>query len=61
MEVTANYFETTFDRLCAGVAEEDSIGKCARDQFIGQLFARLGVIEIGGMPQAVRLFRQCID
>ena len=31
MEVAANSFEATFNRLGAGVAEEDAIGECTGD------------------------------
>ena len=59
--VLARHLDRALDRLGAGIREEDRVGECQLDQSLRQLLLFRHAVEIGGVPQLVRLRRQRLD
>ena len=59
--ISARGFDRSLDRFCAGIGEEDRIGKCVIDETLCQHFALRRAIHVRHMHQRCRLLLNCAD
>ena len=59
--IFARHLDRAFDRLGAGILEEHGVGKAQGAQPVGELFAFRNAVEVGDVPDFLRLRGQRFD
>jgi hypothetical protein len=59
--ILADQLDAALDGFRTRVAEEHRLGERHLGQPLGQLLAVADAVEVGGMPQLLALFGQCLD
>ena len=59
--IFARHLDRAFDRLGAGILEEHRVGKARRAQPVGQPLAFRNAVQIGDVPELLRLLGQRRD